>query len=1694
MKRILPILLVCSVILGNAQNYNNEWIDYNKTYYKFKVAATGLYRIPQSTLAALGLGTVQAQHFQLWRNGEQVPVYTSVQTGVFGASDYIEFWGRMNDGKPDKVLYRMSDFQLNDAWSLNTDTAAFFLTVNTTSTNFRLVPTINDIAGNSLPAEPYFMHSAGRFYRNRLNPGFAAVITELIFSSSYDQGEGWTTDNIGRTTTTEFNLHTFTTPLHVYTGAGAPESRFRINAAGNALNSRQMVVKINDNPIDTQQMDYFDYVKLDFPIAATHLTAATTTVTLRNETAVGSDRMVVAMFAIDYPRTFDFDNNSSFEFKLPASAAGNYLEISNFNFNGVPPVLYDLTNGQRYVADMGIQPVLRFKLLPSATERQLVLVSQTGADYTTVNTATQRNFINYGAAAYQGDYLIITHSSLTNGPNGSNPVESYRAYRSSPEGGNYTARVYDIEQLVDQFGLGIKMHPLSIRNFLRWVRTVYPTELKHVFLIGKGITYNQFRSFESNPDVNKLCLVPTFGHPASDNLLSAVSGDLIPITPIGRLSVITPEEITNYLAKVIVYEQAQKLNSPIIADKAWMKNVIHVVGASDENLGNLLETYMNRYRDIIKDTLYGANVHLFSKTSAENVTLLNAARLKVLFEEGIGLLTYFGHSASSSMEFNLDDPNTYNNTGKYPVMIVMGCNAGNLFNFNPVRFLVRETLSEKFVLAPNKGSIAFIASTHFGIVHYLDIYNTRNYTAISTSHYGKTLGEQMKETITQVFSLTTQQDYYARFQCEQTSLHGDPALKLNHFEKPDYAIEEPLVKVSPDIISVAETDFKLNVKYMNLGKAVNSNIAVEVKRTYPNNTTEIIYKDTIPGIRYIDSLNLTIPVVATRDKGLNKITVTVDADLNVDETYESNNSATKEFFIFEDEARPVYPYNYAIINKQDIKLVASTANPLGTVKPYILEIDTTELFNSPFKVTRSLTSAGGVLEFAPGISFTDGTVYYWRVAPQPTTGLPVWNTASFVYLANHDLGYNQSHYFQHTRSDYTGMLLRPDRRFSFDSSINNFFIKNAVFPTAGNHVNDFNLSVNDSSYINGGCNYDALMFSAFHPLTLKAIKNDYSGPTGLYESLRLICGTRREYTFEYLFTDTASRRKARNFLENVVPDGWYVVVRGNIRPTDPVNMAYANVWKDDTLLYGSGISLYHTLYNSGFIDLDSFNSPRTFTFMYKKNDPSFTPRSVMSQGNFDKINLDVNVKTPDSIGLKTSPAFGPAKAWKRLKWSGTTAPDINPVDSTSVALIGVTPAGQEIVLLNNLSTAQQDIDISSFSATDYPHMRIRLYSSDTTNYTAYQLGFWRLTYTPVPEGAIAPNILFESKDTVDVGEPYNFRVAFKNVSEAAFDSLKVKMVITDRNNVPNIIPIPRKKPLAVSDTIIVSTTIQTPAFSGRNTVYAEINPDNDQPEQFHFNNFVFKSLYVKPDSLNPLLDVTFDNVHILNRDIVSSKPHIVVKLKDEAKWMILDDTSLLTVKVKFPGGAIRQYYFSNDTLQFTPAGQAPNTDNTALIDFYPYFSQDGEYELIVTGKDKSDNSAGNIEYRVVFRVINKPMISNMLNYPNPFTTSTAFVFTITGSEVPQNIRIQILTITGKVVREITKDELGPLHIGRNITEFKWDGTDMYGQKLANGIYLYRVITNHKGKSLEKYRNTDKDNEDNTDRFFNNGYGKMYLMR
>ena len=1170
-------------------------------------------------------------------------------------------------------------------------------------------------------------------------------------------------------------------------------------------------------------------------------------------------------------------------------------------------------------------------------------------------------------------------------------------------------------------------------------------------------------------------------------VLSAVAGSSMPLTPIGRISAINGDEVAIYLHKVQQYEQAQASSSPYIIDKSWMKNIVHVTGASDDNTNAILETALNAHSTIITDTLFGGKVHLFTKNSADAVQQLSSERLTNLMNSGIGMLTYFGHSSATTLEFNLDNPLNYSNAGKYPVFVVMGCNAGNFFNFNIARFTTKETLSERYVLAPERGSVAFIASTHLGIVHYLDIYNTQFYTAISRTKYGHTIGEQMDETIAQVFNITTENDFYARFQCEQFSLHGDPALKLYGFAKPDYVIEDPLVKVSPSFISVADSTFQVKAGFMNIGKAPADSIIVEMKRTYPDGTSSI-QRDKVRGVQYMDSITYNLHIVGTRDKGLNQITITLDPDNLVPELYETNNTVTKDVYIFEDEARPIFPYNYSIVGQQNIKLVVSSANAFAVSRDYIMEIDTTELFNSSFKVIRTVTSTGGVFEFTPGITFTDSTVYYWRVAPNAPAGSLIWNKSSFIYLAGSEAGFNQSHLYQHLKSGMERIALDSlTRQWKFGDRGNNVFLRNGVYPTTSPQGAYYTGTINDvEGFIGPGCNTNELVFNVIDPVTFRPWFNvPYGSPVGRYQSAAP-CGSDRVYNFQFRHSDTAWRHKAMNFIDSI-PDGYLVIVRNNADYNNAGNI-YPSVWKTDENYWGAGNSLYHKLLNQGFTNIDDFSSPRALIFAFKKNGQSvFAPRSAFSVDAYDGVLMDINCPSPDTIGFITSPLFGPAKGWKQLKWRGSTDPV--PGDMPTVSVIGVTSNGTETELFSGLTLSNQDYDISSIDASQYRYVKLKMRNLDTVKLTPYQLRYWRLTYIPVPEGAIAPNLYFTSKDQVEVGEPASFGVAFKNISNVDFDSVLVKFSITDKNNSSTTTAV-RLKKLAPNDTVHINVPISTTNLSGHNTLFVNFNPDNDQPEQHLFNNFAFRDLYVKPDSLHPLLDVTFDGLHILNRDIVSSKPDILVKLKDDAKWAVLDDTSVITLKVKYPDGSIRSFTFDNDTLKFTSAGQPPVTENTATINFKPYFTEDGDYELIVSGKDRSNNSAGNIEYRVGFQVINKPMISNMLNYPNPFTTSTAFVFTITGSEVPQNIRIQIMTITGKIVRDITKDELGTLRIGRNITEFKWDGTDQYGQKLANGIYLYRVITNQHGKALDKYKAPD----DETDKYFNKGYGKMYLMR
>jgi hypothetical protein len=314
------------------------------------------------------------------------------------------------------------------------------------------------------------------------------------------------------------------------------------------------------------------------------------------------------------------------------------------------------------------------------------------------------------------------------------------------------------------------------------------------------------------------------------------------------------------------------------------------------------------------------------------------------------------------------------------------------------------------------------------------------------------------------------------------------------------------------------------------------------------------------------------------------------------------------------------------------------------------------------------------------------------------------------------------------------------------------------------------------------------------------------------------------------------------------------------------------------------------------------------------------------------------------------------------------------------------------------------------------------------------------------------------------------------------------MTVTDANN-KEISQSIRIAPLSIDSSRNVNFTLNTQNLEGVYRTLFEVNPKNAQAELYTFNNYIQSRFYVEKDNKNPLLDVTFDGIRIMNNDIVSSKPNITITLRDDNNILALADTALFKLAVEYPDNSRKTIFFNDPSVFFTPAKLDVNgKNNKATVEYRPTFTVDGTYRLVVQARDVAGNTSGSSDYGIAFKVITKAQISNVLPYPNPFSTSTRFAYTLTGDTPPSFFKIQIMTVSGTVVREITQNEIGQLKIGTHLTDYVWNGTDDFGQKLANGVYLYRVIAKKAdGKAYETF-------DSGTDKFFNKGFGKLVIVR
>src|SRR5262245_30018650 len=159
-------LLLCFAffsIPGFSQPYENSWISYSQSYYKIKIAQDGIYRIGLNALifSSIPITSINHKRLQLFRDGQEQYIYVYDQNlnDTLDSPDYIEFYGKKNDGSLDTRMYADPDWQPNTRYSLFNDTAVYFLTWNSSTSNRRMAELTDTLFAGYTPAS-YFIREA----------------------------------------------------------------------------------------------------------------------------------------------------------------------------------------------------------------------------------------------------------------------------------------------------------------------------------------------------------------------------------------------------------------------------------------------------------------------------------------------------------------------------------------------------------------------------------------------------------------------------------------------------------------------------------------------------------------------------------------------------------------------------------------------------------------------------------------------------------------------------------------------------------------------------------------------------------------------------------------------------------------------------------------------------------------------------------------------------------------------------------------------------------------------------------------------------------------------------------------------------------------------------------------------------------------------------------------------------------------------------------------------------------------------------------------------------------------------------------------------------------------------------------------------------------------------------------------------
>lgn len=989
MLRLFTLTMLCwlvgSAISAQPSPAGNEWITYSQSYYKIPIVQSGLYRITSLDLQKRGV-VVQAidpKTIQLFHRGKEQAIQVVDETdGRFDPDDYIEFYGRGNDGFADSALYRNDADQTGPAqphsyYSLFSDTTAYFLTWRPGGPAGRRMVTATDTVASDLNPVEYHWAEELRLFTDTY-PGYAAGIPPKLEYSHYEPGEGHTGVILQ-------TLPYVTSLLLPNAYRSGPPPQIDILLTGRDYTAHRVEGRVGP-AAGTQRLfgsaTFSLYGNAHLRDTLSWQDVGSDNQLLVSTAAADGNRYSLSYLRLRYPQRLTANNQPVYLFRLPPHSAGR----SRLVVLDVPATarFFDITDPNVPTLIQHRQSGTTARLIVPGSDRERIILCSSQVD--PIPAIRPVTFVDWRNR--RPTYLIVTHENLMQPTaRSANAVRAYAAYRASVAGGGFDTLTVTMAQLIDQYSYG-ERHPLAIRRFvdqlLRQSRASGAAPPEFLLLLGRSRSAAGVRH---NPDQAGLDLVMTMGFPSSDAALTAgLDGALrdVPRLPTGRINAATPDDVLAYLNKVIEYEQ-------LPSDTPWRKQLLHLSGGTSPDESRLFRSLVDAYGRQATRAALGARVATVNKQTTAPTEDLNIAPQ---VNEGLGLITFFGHAGLSVTDLNIgfcsDDALGYRNRGRYPVLLINGCAIGNFFFGRP-------TLTTDWILTPERGAIAAIAQSHLGYVNTLDQYSTVFYDLLTDSTWlDRSIGQLQQETIRRI--LTQTPTGLALANAQQMVLQGDPAIRPFPFPTPDYGFVPGGLRVEGTdgaALTSASDSVTIRLVIQNTGRYQAGRLPIRIRR-FVQGRESGVYNLSWPGtVAYRDTISLTIPNERTTE-GANRFDLSVNPADRVDaisEVNRTNNQLQAELPVPGQLPRLIYPPMSAVVAERQIRLIAQ---PFGQPQQlYTVELDTSARFTSPGRLSWELTAQNG-LSVPATLTGPAPTRYFWRVRPVLPAEAP-WQSAQFTY-------------------------------------------------------------------------------------------------------------------------------------------------------------------------------------------------------------------------------------------------------------------------------------------------------------------------------------------------------------------------------------------------------------------------------------------------------------------------------------------------------------------------------------------------------------------------------------------------------------------------------------------------------------------------------------------------------------------------